>query len=497
MRYRVWVILLGQALLMGAFLAGVRIGLMPLGVRGEWEWMRLPDWAALSWVWLALAGLSVLAYSGFVALGLRALARSGSRWREPAWLTGLLLIGIGVQVMIPTGAPPGYDLTKWAAVNYLPSSSGYFKIARRVALADPWRFMKEYPDWIRSQDSLHIGTHPPGLIVLQCLLLETMHANTGLASFLLAGMPASVDAGFQVFGVDERKPLTPPERAALYATALLTLLACAGTVVPLYLLARAVLPATAAWSAAALWPLAPAANLFQPVADTAYPFLSTVALALCAWAAREPTKASMTTRSLLAFGSGIVVALGTYFTLAFLPVALIVASLLGASWRMSWPQRGVLGAAAIIGFLTPCLAAWATTAANPFVIATWNLYHHARFYTEYPRSYHIWIWVNLIELVIALGLPSAVWCAVGLLRPRTVPASVWCTLFVLGILNLTGRNLGEVARLWMFLMPPLLVAAGQGCDRLGSGPYTLAISAGLLGLQTLALQAMIQVVYPV
>ena len=99
---------------------------------------------------------------------------------------------------------------------------------------------------------------------------------------LVDHMPASVEMGFRVFGGNDPQPLSRSDRAALYSTAILTLLACAGTVVPLYLLARVALSAPAAWAAAALWPLAPAANLFQPVADTAYPFLSTTALALAA-----------------------------------------------------------------------------------------------------------------------------------------------------------------------------------------------------------------------
>ena len=177
--------------------------------------------------------------------------------------------------------------TKWAAVNYLPGSAGYFKIARQQATRDPWKFLADYPRWIRNQDSLHIGTHPPGLIATQCLLIgDHGTAVRRLAGFLLDHMPASVDGGFpRVRESMIRNPSSRADRAALYATALLTLLACAGTVVPLYLLARAALPAPAAWAAAALWPLAPAANLFQPVADTAYPLLSTSALALAAWAA--------------------------------------------------------------------------------------------------------------------------------------------------------------------------------------------------------------------
>ena len=109
----------------------------------------------------------------------------------------------------------------------------------------------------------------------------------------------------------------------------------------------------------------------------------------------------------------------------------------------------------------------------------------------------LWLWANPIELAIAIGLPTVVWCVVGLLAPRSVPLSVWATLFVLVLVNLTGRNMGEVARLWMLYMPPFLIAAARGLERLGGGPVALAITTAMVGFQTLALQAMIQVVYPV
>ena len=87
--------------------------------------------------------------------------------------------------------------------------------------------------------------------------------------------------------------------------------------------------------------------------------------------------------------------------------------------------------------------------------------------------------VNPVELAIALGLPSVVWCVIGLFAPRGVPVSVWSTLLVLVLTNLTGRNMGEVARLWMLYMPPLLVGAGYGYDRWGSKPAPLAASTAL------------------
>jgi hypothetical protein len=501
MRPSLALILIAQVLLVGGVTFGIRSQAIPLGVPGEWEWMRLPAWASPGWDGLIVAALLVAAYSACAAAGLRWLRTrsSPSRRAEGALVAGLLLLAIAAQALVPLGAPPGYDLSKWAAVNYLPSSSGYFKVAREQAMSDPWRFLRDYPRWIRDQDSLHIGTHPPGLITLQCLLMTTMQNHPALAQGLLDVMPGSVDAGFRAFGGNDPRPLAPEERAALFATALLTLLACAGTLVPLYLLARAMLPAPAAWTAAALWPLAPAANLFQPVADAAYPFLSTSALALAAWSAREapPRDRRLSWRILLAAGSGSALGLGMALSLAFLPVGLIVALSLALSRAQCLRTRGALILALGSGFIAVLAGGWLATGANPLEIGTWNLHHHARFYLEYPRTYRLWLWVNLLELAIALGLPSAVWCLVGMMQPRTMPIPVFSTALVLLLVNLTGRNLGEVARLWMLFLPPLLLAAGQGCNRLGGGAVSLGISLGLLGVQTLALQAMIQVVYPV
>jgi hypothetical protein len=499
MRPRLWLILILQAALVILLAIAVKAGVMPLGVRGEWEWMRLGKDVTLPWGWLALAGLAVVAYAALAGLGLRALATGDSRRAQAAWLAALLAAALAVQLAIPSGAADEYDLTKWAYVNYFPSSAGYFQIARDQAAADPWRFLARYPEWIRGQDSLHIGTHPPGLIVAHCIVLRLMERNPGLADSLLDHMPASTAAGFRQLGALDARPLRRAERAGLYATALLTLLAAAGTVVPLYLLARVALPAPAAWAAAALWPLAPAANLFQPVADTTYPFLSTTAWALAAWSARlrhGRDRASAVALGLAA-ASGAVMAFGMVFTLAFLPVGLIAALILVADRAPTVSSRAALILATGLGFLAFVLGGWLITGADPLVVWSWNLRHHARFYEEYPRTYSLWLWANAIELAIAIGLPTVIWSLAGLMAPRSVPRSVWATLLVLLLVDLTGRNMGEVARLWMLFTPPILVAAGNGLHRLGGGPVALAITAALVGLQTLALQSLIQVVYPV
>jgi methylthioxylose transferase len=488
-----------QAALVVLLAVAVGTGLMPLGVRGEWQWMRLADGVRPPWDWFALAVMVVAADGALVGLGRRALDRARSGWAEARWIAALFGAAVAVQVAIPSGAPDEYDLTKWAYVNYFTGSTGYFQIARDQAVRDPRGFLARYPEWIRSQDALHIGTHPPGLILAQCFLMRTMEGSPALAALLTETAPPSVQVGFRQLELMHGRPLRRPERATLYATGLLTLFACAGTVVPLYLLARAAMPAPSAWAAAALWPMVPAANLFQPDADTTYPLLSTMAWALAAWAARTQRgrgRPAMTGLALAA-ASGLVMAFGMMFTLAFLPVGLIVALIIASDRGLSLPSRAALIGATGAGFLAFVMAGWLGSGANPFVVWSWNLHHHARFYDEFPRTYRLWLWANGIELAIAIGLPTIAWFVVGLLEPRGVPRAVWAALFVLLLVDFSGRNMGEVARLWMLFMPPFLIAAARGLERLRGGPIALGITTAMVGLQTLALQSMIQVVYPV
>ena len=143
------------------------------------------------------------------------------------------------------------------------------------------------------------------------------------------------------------------------------------------------------------------------------------------------------------------------------------------------------------------LVFWASTGANPFSIWWTNQQNHARFYQEFPRSYLAWVAVNPVELAVGLGLPASTLLAAAFLirAPGRRPSLI--ALLVLLALTLSGRSLSEVARLWLPLMPPLLVAAGGASGALGFRRRELALLLVLMGLQVLTLEAFLQVVYPV
>ncbi len=488
MRLNARIVLAAEAALVAGLAVAIRSGRVPLGIPGEWEWQRVRVGPS---AWRLAFGLaSVLAYSAFVAAGYRSLAAGAGRRKVFAWLLGLVGASAAVQGAVQEAAPEGYGLSKWIFALHSPGSSGYYTVAK-TQMGDPARFLDEYAGWIAGQDALHVGTHPPGLFLVARWMLDAMEAHPSAARWVCDWAPPSAAAAIRVFR--DSAGLPRADAASLAMTGALTLLACSATVLPLYALARSSLPGPASWASAALWPLVPAALMFQPTADTAFPLLSTTALALASRATRGGTlRGGMHCAS-----AGMVMAAGMALTLAFLPVGLVVALVLATASGRSISRCGWLIGTTGLGFLAGTLAWWAATSANPFAIWWVNQRNHARFYIEYPRSYLAWTLENPVELAVALGIPVSTWALIGLGSPREVPRVAWATALVLALLTLSGKNLSEVARLWLPLMPPLLVVAGAGLAKVGGSAGTLGATAALVGLQSLILEVTIQVVYPV
>src|SRR5262249_17476862 len=138
-----------------------------------------------------------------------------------------------------------------------------------------------------------------------------------------------------------------------------------------------------------------------------YPLLSTSALALAAWAARKSSGTGRYSIGVtLAVMSGLILAFGMVFTLAFLPVGLIVALVIVFTPGLGLTRGAGLIAVVGAGFLSLTTLGWVLTGANPVIIWSWNLRNHARFYVEYPRTYLAWLAINPIELAIAMGPPA-------------------------------------------------------------------------------------------
>jgi hypothetical protein len=452
----------------------IRSRAFPLGVTGEWEWLRVSQPAEPLLVMLALAMVGI--YATYAALGARSLARGR---KATGWLIGLVPLAVLTQGAVQEGAPYGFGLAKWAIALQNPGSSGYYTVAKKQ-MSDPGRFLADYPVWIKQQDALHVGTHPPGLFLVSWGVLRLFESNPALSKAVVGSLPASIDAAFRSVN-----PLPTADRAALSVIGLSILVACSLTAVPIYFLARRYGSPWSAWAAATIWPLVPSALMFQPTADASFPLLSATALALAAWAGRARW---------LAVLNGIVLGFGTQLSLVFFPAGFIVAIVYMSEPGSTWKRRITLLVLTGLGFLATTALFWTIARANPFSIWSSSAANHARFYVENTRRFWPWVVENPIELAIGLGLPTVVWLAFGL---RASPRVVWATAATLVLLTISGKNLSEVARLWLPFMPPLVLAAGVGGEKAGGGAWGLVATLVLLGVQTLVLESAIQVVYPI
>ncbi|MDA0833039.1 MAG: hypothetical protein O2955_06105 [Planctomycetota bacterium] len=456
---------------------------LPLGIPGEWTWERIlwtDDNLAETLLGICLALLAGALYVAFACWGLPYfvtidLTKGTKRSSITVflWLCGLWVMANGWVLALQQSPPEPYNLTKATWVTYYPSTSGYFYHAR-YRIVDVSSFLSEYEAWMREGDVLHVGTHPPGLYLLNYKMLYLCERSSVLTDLLIATMPGEIVRGLEDINSHFRslpRELKRSDRSALWGMILLTQGIALATIFPIFGVVRCHFSDRAAWQVSTLWPLIPALNVFLPKSDTLYPFLTL----LLVWCALQGVRRKSW---LWGCSTGFVLWLGLSMSLALLPG--LVLTLLLVVWEIftshranSQSTRGESSTtSAWSQYIAPIIAmggsfallvalVWWLTDLNLLNCWRMNLQNHAGFYTQYPRTYWIWLLVNPFELAIAFGLPVtfAVISSYGRagVNFRRLPYAAWgpliCCPLVWSLLWLSGKNMGEAARLWIFLLP--------------------------------------------
>jgi methylthioxylose transferase len=465
---------IGLALVSAVSLALLWLTDLPLGVPGEWKWDRIP-FDLREWTVLLLGGISALVvgalYLGLTLFGARRIAAAG-RGETAAWLLALFVGGFAwLWAVQESPAQLQYTLAKAPMVLYWRGTEGYFDQARYV-MTDVPSYLRTYEERMAEGDVLHLGTHPPGLMLFHRACINLCTASPTLRDLLLRTQPASFRDSLDVIEQTESgsvRAITSADRAALWLVALNSQAAAAATVVPLYLLVRRNHPRPASWCTAALWPLVPALAVFLPKSDALVPFFG----ALFLWAWLEGFARKSYGLCLLA---GFVFFLSMFLSLAILPVAAAAGLLTlwesvacSAEERVPIPFRTTATClvAALAGWGLPVIAVRVLGHLNLLAVWQWNYRNHAAFYSKYARTYWKWLLVNPLELTFAVGAPLMLAAAIGLWsslrggwRQRSM-GPYWCLTASGILLWFSGKNLGEAARLWLVLMPwPVWLTAG-------------------------------------
>ena len=356
---------------------------------------------------------------------------------------------------------------------YDPSSAGYFNEAV-FRIASTSEFLRGYEDRMNEGEVLHVGTHPPGLFLLSRACLDVCTHSPTLVSWLNGLEDDRVRRAFRTIESGTRfgPRLKSNELVALHLLSAISSVATCLTIIPLAILGRYLFGATTAWRICCLWPTLPCLAVFMPKSDLLFPLTCTSVLALSVLATVRWKLFA------LAVPAGIVLWCGMMLSLAHLPVIAVLAAFVAIqAWQTQ--GRSLVRGLCVVGtvVMTVCAISilWNSfTGCNMFNVWKMNLTNHAGFYDQYPRTYWKWLLVNPIELAFSVGLPvfglavcgmitAALQCfRAGTTQYRRGTAIALCLAAgaTMDVLWLSGKNQGEVARLWCFLTPWLLLAAG-------------------------------------
>jgi len=450
---------------------------IPLGIPDEWIWLRqsLPTSFSETLDRLLFPGITsfaLLAFCGFA---------DGRITRASRTVQALLLIGLVVgaftwlNVVRNAAATPHRELRPlW--VLYDKYVSGYFFEAAFRTTSQK-ELLSTYEARMAKGDVLHEGTHPPGLFLLNWWALQATRQSEFLMRF---SEWTQTDINARMFRniesqVGMARPLTRTEFAALCLVSFASSLLAAMTALPLYALIRTLSDRQTAWRAACLMMTIPSLSVFAPRSDIVYAFSGTLIL----WLIVAAFVAESVLRQLaIAVTAGLVIFMSLTVSLAHLPVLFAGAvfgglCLLGSDPK---PWRRVLTTMATLLFVFLLLCAAWTWLTDCNILRVWkmNLSNHAAFYQQSPRTWWKWALVNPLELSFSVGLPLMVFSLAGLVRAMRTFRKQEChhssgdsrflrlvisLVATWGLLWLSGKNMGEAARLWCFLTPWVVITA--------------------------------------
>ena len=443
----------------GLLFAGLVIGHVH-GVNGpdywRWPWQRRGDFGFVACA-MALAALP--------ALVAQCLPRRVA-------LLAVALSVVALQWTANAVNAPWRGVERINALTRSWISNSYFNIAEPIVEAEQ-RGLEA--DWLGQYDEVLHGA--------------PLHARTK--------PPAPI--GFYVAVIRIAGPSTAPLLAAILVSLL-----SAGAVVALWSAVRVIANEDAALQAATLLALAPSMTLFFPALDPAYPLLSCGLLATWFAALTRGKGAAAATFGLLLFAATM-----TSYALLVLGAPLAAMTLFVPYAGGDAARRGRVAEAlrrlrlAGIAAGTCAIAygvLWLATRFDPFAAFRTASSMQTALLRELHRPYPRTIPFDLLDFALGGGwiaiMLAAFWAVT---RTRAEPAATRTTaLASLGtplLVALTGLLQAETARVWIFLLPLLLLPASLELSR-WPPRWRVAAHATLL-LVTISLYANMRFIDPV
>jgi len=497
---------------------------------------------------MSLAFLALFLFGGLIGFFAYDRFKRAKTRKEQTASTGWCIAAIAMFALVwPWTLSGPFGTLLQVMANWSDVSNQYFSVAYEID--DARAFTATYDEkWQDAPSRLqaHVATHPPGAVLFYYGARRAIEASPflqdtfgalaeKLANDTLDNIAVNSnqmrESSFRSAGVrpSTRLPVAAVP-AALWCNFLLTL-ALALTVPAVYIMASAGpnesgLAEARGMVAALLFALAPCVSFFAFTIDILIACGAAWALACTVLYFKNgnpfwilATGALLALTTFLSFGAmaaGVIVGLMVILTSTVPPTKADNSSSQSApadcqpqaplprfqSLGKSLPKSLALCAA---GFL----AMW-TLIVIVFPMRLPAIFHNAMLAhgkaTLGIRDYRWWVWLNLAFFLAFLGWPVAVglvlrfWPAspvdIDLQWPALLRALGWAVVATILALTLSGKVMGEVERLWLFLVPPCCALAASALVQLPARKQSLLLWLSLIGLQVLQTVVLIRALVP-
>lgn len=382
------------------------------------------------WPWRASRGIGPYFYLFLAALP---LAVAEIRFAPPhSAVAGIMLMMMtvgAIEIGVRDMDTQSLDLTRLAAIIEEPGSTGYFTHAEELVRSGQGikEFLRDYPRRMAGY-TLHARNKPPGSILFYVPFLRLAPTEDGAA--MAAGL----------------------------CIALLAMLSVPATY---WMIAELTNNRAAAYQAAAVLSLCPGLVLFLPEFDQFYPIYSCLLIIL--WA-----RALRTGSAKFAIGFGALFSLVCFQTFNLLMLGIFVGGYsLIYVWQRDAQSRKRMTVQCVVVFATMALiygVVWIWSGFNPISTLMAGIANHAK---DMPATHRTWprtVPYDLTDFALGAGWVGAILAMFGLwtvLRKHSplVPLVLLCFVQPLAV-ALLGLLQTETARVWVFMLPMLLIPAG-------------------------------------
>ncbi len=461
------------------FLLLVAFGAIPFGMPRVWVWQYKPLNAPtrLAFPLVAFAALMVVLVSSVRKM----LNEKPTRQTECRVLLSLWLVSVVIASCVALMHPAGWMHTATLIIN--PASNSYFSTA--LEHSDLPALLDGYEQKMRDTLVSHAQTQSIGPVVLCGLLRQVFIAlpfTQDIADTLFALSPGVNSEFIARRSLDWwQVSLSGADVSAALMIGFF-FVGVGGLVVgPIYYLGKWLHDEQAGLCAAVAFTLLPSFHSFTVSVDQMYPFVAMTAPCLMLRALRSPQRRWLWTG-----------AVGVWISLAvFMNLGLMTLILLCGLFAVFIPRRERLPLrdmwrevlAFIVGLLVPWCLLWLIFRYNLLAVFRTSDDLRNALYAREHRSYAQALIGNLVDFFIFAGLPATLlffWGVVDTARDvarRSASPLLWSFLLLLIALDLSGKTRGEVGRMWMFLMPCVLLIAAPQAQRVWreSRGWTLAL----------------------